>query len=102
MYTKRVPRFMMPDGSGPVPRRYAMTVEPARRPYKVPGPRSLKPNRVFRPIIRESQDEAHSWQLPKEGPDIAVSQLSSESSPYHSNEEENTTEEEKQQKYANL
>ena len=94
---------MMPDGSRPVPRIHAISIEPARRQkYKVPGPRSLNPRRVWRPIVRCSQDEAHSWELVKDGPDIAVSQLSSESSPFHSNEEEDAIEEEKKQTYTDL
>ena len=101
MYAKRVPRFMMPDGSRPMPRIHAVSIEPARRrpTYRVPGPRSLnlRRGRVWKPIIRCSQDEAHSWQLPKDGPDIAVSQLSSESSPCHSIEDDNDSDEFKEE-----
>ena len=96
---KRLPRFMMPDGSGPVPRNHAITIEPPPpKPtykYKVPGPRSLYPRgRVWSKINRCSQDEAHSWELVKEGPDVAVSQLSSESSPLYLSEEEKKSSEE--------
>ena len=85
---------MMPDGSGPVPR--IKSIEHVHRPiYKVPGPRSLNARRVYRPAVRCSQDEAHKWKLVKDGPDIAVSQLSDESPSFESNDEDNAIEEEK-------
>ena len=81
---------MMPDGSGPVPRNHAISIEPPpRTTYVVPGPRSLNPRgRVYSKINRCSQDEAHSWELIREGPDVAVSQISSETPTLQSNEEE--------------
>ena len=91
----RKPRFMMPDGSRPMPRRFVVVSESprARKQLKRIGPRpQVLRNRVLRPRIKYCQDEAHSEIQITEGPVNPISQVS-EDSPFdelfnHSSDEE--------------
>ena len=70
---------MVADGSRPMPRRYLNSPE-ARplRPFRVPGPRSLQPRRVYTPVLKIDEDEATAEIRQPYGPRIIISSLSSD------------------------
>lgn len=89
----RVPRFLTADGSRPMPRPKILKSSLARKrkPFKVIGPsrKSVERKRVWRPNIRQNQDEAISEPImPLDGPEITVSNLSSDSFPSFENEDQ--------------
>jgi len=82
----RVPRFLAPDGSGPMPRHHRLaqsTQNKARRwqRSRIPGPKSIKPVRVWQKLVLTNQEEARSEVISLEGPNITLTQMSSDSVP---------------------
>ena len=49
-----------------------------RRPFRVPGPRSLEPRRVYTPVLKIDEEEATAEIRQPHGPRIIISSLSSD------------------------
>ena len=79
------PRFLKQDGSRPATK--VMVGQPIQKkiPFRVPGPKPAKPNRVYMPVISKAQDEAFS-EIPQSlGPGFQPTDLSDDECTLRSN-----------------